>query len=285
MYNLTDITDKEMFDVDNLVGEDMFVVGQNKNVVEEVVDAAQVSTVVTTVTITTKEITSAQVLEALKTSKPNVKMIVFKSHIDADHQLAEILQAQEQEKLSDAEKDILFQQILEKRRKHFAAKRAKEKRNKPPTKAQQRKIIAFKRINTFEDFRPELVEKKEKRAREELEQEISKKQKVEDDKEKAELKQLMETIPNEKEVAIDVIPLAVKSSRIVDWKIYKEGKKSNYQIVRANGKSQMYMIFSQMLKSFNREDFKDLYKLVKARYGSTRPVENMDYRLWSVGNL
>ncbi|GKG00471.1 hypothetical protein Tco_0302161, partial [Tanacetum coccineum] len=35
----------------------------------------------------------------------------------------------------------LFQQLLEKRRKHFAAKRAKEKRNKPPTKAQQRQIM------------------------------------------------------------------------------------------------------------------------------------------------
>nr|GEW84785.1 hypothetical protein [Tanacetum cinerariifolium] len=54
----------------------------------------------------------------------------------------------------------------------------------------------------------------------------TKKQKVEDDKEKAELKQLMETIPDEEEVAIGAIPLAVKSPRIVDWKIHKEGKKS-----------------------------------------------------------
>nr|GEX81536.1 hypothetical protein [Tanacetum cinerariifolium] len=97
-------------------------------------------------------------------------------------QLAERLQAQEQEELSDAEKATLFQQLLEKRRKHFTAKRAKEKRNKPPIKAQQRKII------------PELVEGKEKRAGKKLEQEIIKKQKVDDDKEKAELKQLMETI-------------------------------------------------------------------------------------------
>nr|GEY31405.1 hypothetical protein [Tanacetum cinerariifolium] len=49
---------------------------------------------------------------------------------------------------------------------------------------------------------------------------------------KAELKQLMETITDEEEVAIDAIPLAVKSSRIIDWKIHKEGKKSYYQIGR-----------------------------------------------------
>nr|GEX42069.1 uncharacterized mitochondrial protein AtMg00810-like [Tanacetum cinerariifolium] len=41
-------------------------------------------------------------------------------------------------------------------------------------------------------------------------------QKVEDDKENDELKQLMETIPDEEEVVIDVIPLAIKSPRSVD---------------------------------------------------------------------
>nr|GEU56974.1 hypothetical protein [Tanacetum cinerariifolium] len=56
---------------------------------------------------------------------------------------------------------------------------------------------------------------------------------MEDDKEIARLKQLMEIIPDKEEVSIDVIPLVVKSPRIVDSKIYKEGKKSYYQIVRA----------------------------------------------------
>ncbi|GKB22653.1 hypothetical protein Tco_0862054 [Tanacetum coccineum] len=60
----------------------------------------------------------------------------IQAKIDVDHQLAERLQEQEQEELSVKEKATLFQQLLEKRRKHFAAKRAEEKRNKPPTKAQ-----------------------------------------------------------------------------------------------------------------------------------------------------
>ncbi|GKG26459.1 hypothetical protein Tco_0399605, partial [Tanacetum coccineum] len=38
---------------------------------------------------------------------------------DADHQLAKRLQAQEQEELSIEEKATLFQQLLDKRRKHF----------------------------------------------------------------------------------------------------------------------------------------------------------------------
>ncbi|GJV05837.1 hypothetical protein Tco_1343493 [Tanacetum coccineum] len=124
------------------------------------------------------------------------------------------------------------------------------------------------------------MEGKEKRAGTELVQEITKKKKVEDDKETAELKQRMEIIPDEEEVAIDAIPLASKSPSIVGWKIHKEGRKSYYQIMRADRKSQMYMIFSHMLKSFEREDLEDLYKLVKAKYESTRPVEDLDLILW-----
>ncbi|GKE82526.1 hypothetical protein Tco_1552526 [Tanacetum coccineum] len=61
-----DDADKEMFDVDALNGEEVFVAGQNENVVEEIVDAAQVSTATTTVTITTEEVTLAQALADLK---------------------------------------------------------------------------------------------------------------------------------------------------------------------------------------------------------------------------
>nr|GEY77396.1 hypothetical protein [Tanacetum cinerariifolium] len=231
----------------------------NNNVVEEVVNAAQVSTA--TVTITTEKITLAQALEALKTSNPKVKWVFFKSQKrkETNHTKAQ-------------QRKIMYTYL-----KNMKGYKLKDLKLKEFDRIQE----MFNRVNIFKDFRPELVEGKEKRAGEELEQEITKKQKVEDDKEKAELKQLMETIPDEEEVAIDAIPLAVKSPRIVGWKIHKEKKKSYYQIVRADGKSQMYIIFSQMLKIFNREDLEDLYKLVKARYRSIRPVENLDSLLWS----
>ncbi|GKD33988.1 hypothetical protein Tco_1249497, partial [Tanacetum coccineum] len=171
--------------------------------------------------------------KAEKVEEANIALIEtwddIQAKIDADHKLAERMEAQEQEELSIEEKATLFQQLLEKRRKHFAAKRAKEKK-KPRIKAQQRKIMctylknmegyklkdlklkefdsiqemfdrAFKRVNTFEDFRIELVEGKEKRAGTELIQEIIKKQKVEDDIETTELKQLMEIIPDKEEVS------------------------------------------------------------------------------------
>ncbi|GJR21806.1 putative ribonuclease H-like domain-containing protein [Tanacetum coccineum] len=199
-----------------------------------------------------------------------------KEQIRLDEEAAQRLQAELQaeleeeerlqEELTIEEKSKLFQQLLEIRRKHFAAKRAKEKRNKPPTKAQQRSIMctylknmegykpkslknksfdaiqklfdrAYKRINTFEDFRTELVEGSSKRVDTKLEQEVTKNQKVDDvqetaevddDQETTKIKEHMEIVSDEEEVAIDAIPLATKPPSIVDWKIHTEGKKSNY---------------------------------------------------------
>ncbi|GKE59177.1 hypothetical protein Tco_1498362, partial [Tanacetum coccineum] len=219
-----------------------------------------------------------------KVEEANIALIEtwddIQAKIDADHQLAERLQAQEQEELSVEEKATLFQQLLEKRRKHFAAKRAEEKRNKPPTKAQQRKIICTY-LKNMEGYKLNDSKLKEFDYIQEMFDRAFKRQKVEDDKETTEIKKLMEIIPDEKEVAIDAIPLAVKSPSIVDWKIHKEERKSYYHIMRADGKSQMYMIFSHMLKSFDREDLETLYKLVKAKYESTRPVEDLDLVLWN----
>ncbi|GKC50851.1 hypothetical protein Tco_1073596 [Tanacetum coccineum] len=50
---------------------------------------------------------------------------------------------------------------------------------------------------------------------------------------------LIEVVPEKEEVAIDVIPLATKPPSIVDYKIHKEGKKTYYQIIRADGSSKM----------------------------------------------
>ncbi|GJU67651.1 hypothetical protein Tco_1253910 [Tanacetum coccineum] len=304
-------TDEEMFDVNVLDGEEVFVAEQevaaNKevndevNVVEEVVeDAAQVSvagnvvsttgdaTTVSAATTTTDD--DGQRRETCKRERAkkeaNIALIEtwddLQAKIGVDHQLVERLQAPEQEELSVEEKATLFQQLLEKRRKHFAAKRAEEKRNKRPTKAQQRKIMCTYQKN-MEGYKLQDLKLKgvggRQRKESKLIQESAKKQKVEDDKETAELKQCLEIIPDEEEVTIDAIPLVVKSPSIVGWKIHKEGRKSYYQIIRADGKSQMYMIFSHMLKSFNMEDLEDLYKLVKAKYESTTPVEDLDLLL------
>ncbi|GKF08044.1 hypothetical protein Tco_0042268, partial [Tanacetum coccineum] len=92
------------------------------------------------------------------------EMFDVDAKINVDYELAQRLQGEEQEELSDEEKAKLFVQLMEARKKHFAAKRAKEQRSKPPTKAQNRKTIATKRVNTFVDMDTEVVEGSSKRA-------------------------------------------------------------------------------------------------------------------------
>ncbi|GJS60872.1 hypothetical protein Tco_0655656 [Tanacetum coccineum] len=203
----------------------------------------------------------------------------IQAKIEADHELAQRLQAEEQEELSNAEKATLFQQLLEKRRKHFTAKSAKEKRNKPPTQGQQRKVMCSY-LNNMEGKKLKDLKNKSFDSIQKMFDRAFKRQKVDEDKDITELQSLMEVSLDEEEVAINVVPLAIKSPSIVGWKIHKEGKKNYYQIMRADGKSQMYRIFSYMLKSFSREDLEDLYKLVKAKYESTRPVEDLDLLFW-----
>ncbi|GKE68999.1 hypothetical protein Tco_1527071, partial [Tanacetum coccineum] len=219
---------------------------------------------------------------ALAEEWDNVQVI-----IDVDYQMAQQMQAEEQEKLSIEEKSKLFIQLLKARKKHFAAMKAQEKRNKPPTKAQKRKTMStyLKNMAGYKDNQLKNksfddVQKLFDKAIKRLEQENAKKQKVDDDKETTELKNLMEVMPDEEDVTLDYIPLAVKSPSIIDWKILKEGKKSYYKIIRADESSKMYLVFSHMLKSFDREDLETLHKLVKAKYGSTRHVEDLDLVLY-----
>ncbi|GKC46230.1 hypothetical protein Tco_1063952, partial [Tanacetum coccineum] len=65
----------------------------------------------------------------------------IKARIDADAQLAKRLQAEEREQMSVEERARLLMEFIAARKKFFAAKRAEEQRNKPPTKAEQRKKL------------------------------------------------------------------------------------------------------------------------------------------------
>ncbi|GJV93014.1 hypothetical protein Tco_1540827 [Tanacetum coccineum] len=234
--------------------------------------------------------------KAEKVEEANISWDNVQAMIEADRLLAERLQAREQEELTDEEKARLFVELLDKRKKHFATLRAQEKRNKPPTIAQKKSTMstylkhmagykqsqlknksfeeiqklfdkAMTRVNMFVDKDTELVKESSKkaeaemvlesslkRAGDELEQEKEKKQKIDDDQEEAEMKKLIKVVPDEEEVAIDAIPLATKPPSIVDWKI--------------------------MLRDFDREDLETLWKLVKAKHGSTRPEEGYERVLW-----
>ncbi|GJS49713.1 hypothetical protein Tco_0599834 [Tanacetum coccineum] len=256
--------------------------------------------------------------------------------MEADRLLAERLQSKEREELTDEEKAKLFMELMEKRRKHFAALRAQEKRNRPPTKAQKRTQMStylkhmggytykqlkgksfdeiqklfdkeMKRVNTFVAMGSEVQERKEnkeegreettkgsrkkmlgrKRAGKEQQKESSKKQKVKEEKEseevdeidEAELKKLL-VIKKDEDIAIDAIPLATKLPVIIDYKLHKEGMLVHYQLIRADESSKRYSSMIRMLQGIDKEDLEALWRIVKAKYGDTRPDNEFERVLW-----
>ncbi|GJU10360.1 hypothetical protein Tco_1132756 [Tanacetum coccineum] len=52
-----------------------------------------------------------------------------------------------------------------------------------------------------------------------------------------------------------------------------------YEIIRADGSTKFYKIFTTMLDDFDRQDVLDLYRLVKERFEITSP-EGYDRLLW-----
>nr|GEY28658.1 hypothetical protein [Tanacetum cinerariifolium] len=156
----------------------------------------------------------AQLIEDENLALDNVQAIK-----DTNYELAARLQEEEQGELTIEEKSRLFVELMDKRKKHFEKLRAEGHRRKPLTKAQKRNQMLVK------DKAVLTQESSSKRARDELDQQKSKKQKMEDDKEYEELKRCLKIIPDdEDDVTIDAKPLSIKTP-IIDYKIYKEGKK------------------------------------------------------------
>ncbi|GJV21606.1 hypothetical protein Tco_1370626 [Tanacetum coccineum] len=143
--------------------------------------------------------------------------------VEADEEFAQRLQSEEREMYSEAEKARLLVELINERKRYFAAQRAKERRNKPFTQAQQRTYMSqyiknmgsptlkqlksyyfdeiknmfettMRRVHTFvliesesERVIPELAAGSSKRdAEEELVQESSKRQKTRESSEPVE---------------------------------------------------------------------------------------------------
>ncbi|GKF44702.1 hypothetical protein Tco_0131254, partial [Tanacetum coccineum] len=79
------------------------------------------------------------------------------------------------------------------------------------------------------------------------------------------------TDKEESKEAMNPTPLDTKSNIVANWKIFQQGKRSIYQIIRANGADTVYMSFRAMLKDFISEDL----------YRTNRPEDAYDIVLWS----
>nr|GEU75457.1 hypothetical protein [Tanacetum cinerariifolium] len=141
------------------------------------------------------------------------------------------------------------------------------------------RIKAPRKRTRKDNMKKDQTDKKKKG--DELEKENAEKQKLEKQQEAEELKRNLEIVPNDEvDVFVNVAPLSSKPPTIVDYKIYKKGKKEHFQIISANGNHQMYLDFSTMLKNFDRKDLEVLWKIVKDRFKESQPKEVLDVFLW-----
>nr|GEV78557.1 hypothetical protein [Tanacetum cinerariifolium] len=140
--------------------------------------------------------------EAQKALEDNIVVIEqwhdVQAKIEADFELAQRIQAEEQEQLTIDKKSKIVYGVLRENKKNMEGWKPRALKNKSFAKIKELFDKAMTRINNFVDFRTELVEESSKkaeessskRARDELEQENAKKQKVDDDQEAAKLKRI-----------------------------------------------------------------------------------------------
>ncbi|GJU35995.1 hypothetical protein Tco_1184349 [Tanacetum coccineum] len=151
-------------------------------------------------------------------------------------------------------------------------------KQKSPTKEKSPEKVVEEEIDTQEELKEGVKEPGAKRKKSIPRKSTRKRQKLEEDTEKEELKGLLDIIPRE-EVPIEVESISTKFP-IVDWKTYVLTETfMYYQVFRGDGSSKNYKILSEMLEDFDRQDVEELYRLVKERYSTSRP-EGFDLMLW-----
>ncbi|GKC03611.1 hypothetical protein Tco_0995221 [Tanacetum coccineum] len=233
---------------------------------------------------------------------------VIRAKLEANSELVKKIQGEEERDKAKRNKPITQTQLRTYMSNYL--------KNQGTWKLSQLKTLTFeeikefdKLVNQIDTFVPmglEATKARMKRYSEELQTGTSKKQKTVDDSGFAELQEKVvakdvpvteekdgeTTVPKEEEEdsetdkeedmeAIGAIPVTTKSPSVVNWKIFQQGQRSIYQIIRANGADTFYMSFGTMLKDIIIDDLTELYRLVMQKYGANRLEDAYDRVLWS----
>ncbi|GJY55117.1 hypothetical protein Tco_0446781 [Tanacetum coccineum] len=173
--------------------------------------------------------------------------------MDADALLAAKLQEEEREQFSIDEQARFLVETIAERKRFFATQRAEQIRNKPPTRAQLRNKMKLyeKEQKWIKDFVP----MDSKVVGSSAEKEVGSRKKT--------LARKRTGGKDRDEIAMEVESLATKYLT-VDWKTHILSESMMYyQIIRADGNSKNYKIFSEMLDDFDRQDVMDIHRLVQ----------------------
>ncbi|GKC85202.1 hypothetical protein Tco_1140919 [Tanacetum coccineum] len=90
------------------------------------------------------------------------------------------------------------------------------------------------------------------------------------------LQQLMIIVPEE---GMNVEALQTKYP-IIDWEVYTKDSRKYWKIIRVGNHTEVYKIFEDMLKNFDKDDLVKLWSLVHERFNSTEPTKDKERELW-----
>ncbi|GJV72964.1 hypothetical protein Tco_1492959 [Tanacetum coccineum] len=157
-------------------------------------------------------------------------------------------------------------------------KSPEKERTKSPEKERSTEKIVEEEAVTQEEREEVVKEPATKRKKSIPRKTTRKRQKLEEDADKDELKRFLDIVPRE-EAPIEIESLSTKFP-IVDWKtVVLTETFMYYQVFRGDGSSKNYKVLSEMLEDFDRMDVEELFRLVKERYSTSAP-EGFDLMLW-----
>ncbi|GJU62351.1 hypothetical protein Tco_1244186 [Tanacetum coccineum] len=121
---------------------------------------------------------------------------------------------------------------------------------------------SFKKLRTTQDSGSEPFQEQSTEEPKELSEE--------------DVKKMLEIVPVE-EFRVEALQTKYP---IMDWEIHTEDSRKYWKIIRASNITEAYQSFEDMLKAFDREDLDTLWRLVKERFTSAAPTEDMEKALW-----
>nr|GEW27338.1 ribonuclease H-like domain-containing protein [Tanacetum cinerariifolium] len=88
-------------------------------------------------------------------------------------------------------------------------------------------------------------------------------------------KQLEVVVDEDDDVFIEATPIGTKIP-VVNYEIVMINNKPRYKVFIVDDTHQLYTSFITLLKNFDREDLEDLWKIVKARFSTSKPTNFFD---------
>ncbi|GKC99072.1 hypothetical protein Tco_1169347 [Tanacetum coccineum] len=67
---------------------------------------------------------------------------------------------------------------------------------------------------------------------------------------------------------------------IIDWEVYSEDTIKFWKIIRVGNYTEVYHVFEDMLKNFDKDDLVKLCSLVHERFNSTKLTDDKAKELW-----